>query len=315
MANKISVLNPAFAPSTLPYPFRGVLGPGQSVILDMLPAVFTTFLAGNIGGLLITEVSASATTDTAAMGDANSDGTITLTLNDVGFANVGASSHTLAVTGAPATTIAGDSVDITAGVGGIASSGAVGGAGGAVTETSGAGGAGSSAQVGGVSGAVTIKTGTGGAGSAASAAGASGVLTVQSGNAGANGGGGGAATGNVVVDAGAPTGAGTAGAVAVGATNAESLVLGRTGKNVSLPGALAVTQGTTLTGAVGVGGAAVTSALFAVTSTTLGLLLPRMTTGQRDAIASPAAGLLIYNTTTNKINVRAAAAWEAVTSA
>jgi len=57
------------------------------------------------------------------------------------------------------------------------------------------------------------------------------------------------------------------------------------------------------------------SAKLQVDSTTQGLLPPRMTTTQRDAIASPAAGLVIYNTTTNKLNVRAASAWEAVTSA
>lgn len=57
------------------------------------------------------------------------------------------------------------------------------------------------------------------------------------------------------------------------------------------------------------------SAALEVKSTTKGLLLPRMTTTQRDAIGTPTAGLMIYNSTTNKINVRVAAAWEAVTSA
>lgn len=57
------------------------------------------------------------------------------------------------------------------------------------------------------------------------------------------------------------------------------------------------------------------SALLEMVSTTQGLLLPRMTTAERDAIGTPAAGLVIYNTTTNKLNFRAAAAWEAVTSA
>lgn len=57
------------------------------------------------------------------------------------------------------------------------------------------------------------------------------------------------------------------------------------------------------------------SAAVNIISTTQGLLLPRMTTAQRDAIGTPAAGLLIYNTTTGKLNFRAAAAWEAVTSA
>lgn len=39
-----------------------------------------------------------------------------------------------------------------------------------------------------------------------------------------------------------------------------------------------------------------------------------MTETQRDALASPPAGLVVYNTTTNKLNVRAAAAWEVVIS-
>jgi hypothetical protein len=57
------------------------------------------------------------------------------------------------------------------------------------------------------------------------------------------------------------------------------------------------------------------SAKVQIDSTTQGFLPPRMTTTERDAITSPAAGLVIYNTTTNKLNVRAAAAWEAITSA
>lgn len=56
------------------------------------------------------------------------------------------------------------------------------------------------------------------------------------------------------------------------------------------------------------------SAKVQIDSTTQGFLPPRMTVAQRDAIASPAAGLIIYNTTTNKLNVRVAAAWEAITS-
>jgi hypothetical protein len=46
-----------------------------------------------------------------------------------------------------------------------------------------------------------------------------------------------------------------------------------------------------------------------VTSTTSGFLPPRMTTAQRDAITSPPNGLMLYNTTTNKLQVRAASAW------
>ncbi len=60
---------------------------------------------------------------------------------------------------------------------------------------------------------------------------------------------------------------------------------------------------------------AITScAVLECVSTTTGLLLPRMTTAQRDAISSPVAGLTVYNTTTNKLNVYTSA-WEAVTSA
>lgn len=57
-----------------------------------------------------------------------------------------------------------------------------------------------------------------------------------------------------------------------------------------------------------------TKAALDITSTTKGFLPPRMTTAQRDAIASVPAGLMIYNTTTNKLNVYTTA-WEQVTSA
>ena len=45
-----------------------------------------------------------------------------------------------------------------------------------------------------------------------------------------------------------------------------------------------------------------TSAALDITSTTKGLLTPRMTAAQRDAISSPAVGLVIFNTTTNCLN-------------
>lgn len=50
-----------------------------------------------------------------------------------------------------------------------------------------------------------------------------------------------------------------------------------------------------------------------IDSTTQGFLPPRMTTTQRDAISTPPAGLMIYNTSTNKLNIFTTA-WEAVTS-
>lgn len=46
-----------------------------------------------------------------------------------------------------------------------------------------------------------------------------------------------------------------------------------------------------------------------------GLLTKNYTTAQRDAIASPVAGLIIFNTTTHKLNVYTGSAWETITSA
>lgn len=51
------------------------------------------------------------------------------------------------------------------------------------------------------------------------------------------------------------------------------------------------------------------SAILEADSTTKGLLIPRMTTTERNAISSPANGLIIYNTTTNKFTVRENSAW------
>jgi hypothetical protein len=51
------------------------------------------------------------------------------------------------------------------------------------------------------------------------------------------------------------------------------------------------------------------SAILDLTSTTKGFLPPRMTTAQRDPIATPATGLSIYNTTLSTNDVKTAAAW------
>jgi hypothetical protein len=63
------------------------------------------------------------------------------------------------------------------------------------------------------------------------------------------------------------------------------------------------------TGEIGIGNSGVTGAALAISSTTGGLLNPRMTTSERDAIPSPQNGLQLYNTSTNKLQVRAAGAW------
>jgi hypothetical protein len=56
------------------------------------------------------------------------------------------------------------------------------------------------------------------------------------------------------------------------------------------------------------------SAILDVQSTAKGVLFPRMTTTQKNAIASPASGLVVYDTTLGKLCVRGAAAWETITS-
>ena len=54
-------------------------------------------------------------------------------------------------------------------------------------------------------------------------------------------------------------------------------------------------------------------AMLDINSTTSGLLIPRMTTVQRDAITSPPNGLQVYNTTTKTVDVYRNSQWEAVT--
>jgi hypothetical protein len=66
----------------------------------------------------------------------------------------------------------------------------------------------------------------------------------------------------------------------------------------------------TSAGNVGIGTSSPNAAaLLDLTSTTQGFLPPRMTTAQRDLISSPPNGLVLYNTTTDKLQVRAAGAW------
>jgi hypothetical protein len=60
---------------------------------------------------------------------------------------------------------------------------------------------------------------------------------------------------------------------------------------------------------VGAATATNASSVLDLESTTQGFLPPRMTSTQRDAIASPAAGLVIYNTTTNLLNVYNGTMW------
>ena len=62
-----------------------------------------------------------------------------------------------------------------------------------------------------------------------------------------------------------------------------------------------------------VGAALNASAILQADSTTKGFLPPRMTTTQKNAMATPAAGLVVYDTTLNKLCVYTTA-WETITS-
>ena len=57
----------------------------------------------------------------------------------------------------------------------------------------------------------------------------------------------------------------------------------------------------------------ITTSILTLTSTTRGFLPPRMTTTQKNAISSPNAGLMVYDTTLNKLCVYTTA-WETITS-
>lgn len=68
-----------------------------------------------------------------------------------------------------------------------------------------------------------------------------------------------------------------------------------------------------LSGNVGIGTVnPAASAALDITSTTKGFLAPRMTTTQRNAIASPATGLQVYNTSLNKLNFYNGTSWRAL---
>lgn len=75
-------------------------------------------------------------------------------------------------------------------------------------------------------------------------------------------------------------------------------------------------RGYLVTDSIGIGtstSAINASAIAQINSTTKGFLPPRMTTSQKTAIASPAAGLVVFDTTLNKLCVYTTA-WEIITS-
>ena len=69
------------------------------------------------------------------------------------------------------------------------------------------------------------------------------------------------------------------------------------------------------TGAVGIGASSLSaSAILEVQSTTKGVRMPNMTTTQKNAISSPVAGLMVFDTTLAKLCVYSGSAWQTVTS-
>lgn len=67
---------------------------------------------------------------------------------------------------------------------------------------------------------------------------------------------------------------------------------------------------------VGIGTSSPNSkAVLDISSTTKGMLPPRMSIGERDAIANPPEGLLIFNTTTKTIQCFDGTSWTSLTSA
>jgi hypothetical protein len=54
--------------------------------------------------------------------------------------------------------------------------------------------------------------------------------------------------------------------------------------------------------------------MLEVQSTTKGFLPPKMTSAQKNAIVTPASGLVVYDTTLNKLCVFGVATWETITS-
>ena len=109
--------------------------------------------------------------------------------------------------------------------------------------------------------------------------------------------------GSLILTSGAGKGTGTSTInFQTGTTEASGTTLQTLSTKMTILGNGAVGIGTTSPNA---------SSLLDVTSTTKGFLMPRMTTVQRDAIATPATGLQIYNTTTNANNYYDGTAWVA----
>lgn len=65
---------------------------------------------------------------------------------------------------------------------------------------------------------------------------------------------------------------------------------------------------------IGLGGTASADAVVNIISNEKGILIPRMTTNQRNAIGSPSTSLLIYNTTTTQYELYTGSTWQSLAS-
>lgn len=79
--------------------------------------------------------------------------------------------------------------------------------------------------------------------------------------------------------------------------------------SVSGTGIVRVTTGGVRVTPSGIIGGTDAGSALRIDSTTSGVLFPRMTGAERDAISAPIDGLVIFNTATSKLQVRAGAAW------
>jgi hypothetical protein len=119
---------------------------------------------------------------------------------------------------------------------------------------------------------------------------------------------------------GTPTKFYATGTQALGIYNSTTGQLGRAdigiGNDMTVPNLVFDNSGNSLiiksTGSTNV---AVGTALLELNSTTKGFLPPRMTHEQKQAIASPAEGLMVYDTTLGKLSIWTDPTWEGVSSA
>lgn len=116
----------------------------------------------------------------------------------------------------------------------------------------------------------------------------------------------------------APTGAGKTGSmiIATDATgSANDIIFSVNGFNALANQFVYIKGAGANARTIGIGAApSGATAILELTSTTKGFKPPVMTTAQKNAISSPAEGLLVYDSTLHKLSIRTAAAWETVTS-